>query len=143
MGYAKFWDMSGCKNGNAYAEQVATGEIVTFQNLSVLTDFMQTPIMLDTKGKVRHIILSEIGLSNKQGSETQAAALCASYAAVKDNPFIDEIIYLPAYSDPGMDASMDAFSQTIYNEMDGINSAQYLEWAKSYIGISDWSEIIW
>lgn len=143
MGYAKFWDMSGCKNGNAYAAQVAAGEIVTFQNLSVLTDFMQTPAMLDTKGKVRHIILSEIGLSNKQGSETQAAALCASYAAVMDNSFIDEIIYLPAYSDPGMDASMDAFSQTVYNEMDGINSAQYLGWAKSYIGINDWSEIIW
>lgn len=92
---------------------------------------------------MRHIILSEIGLSNKQGSETQAAALCASYAAVMDNSFIDEIIYLPAYSDPGMDASMDAFSQTVYNEMDGINSAQYLGWAKSYIGINDWSEIIW
>jgi hypothetical protein len=143
MGYAKFWDMSGCKDGSIYAAQVAAGEIVTFQNLSVLTDFMRTPAMLDADGNVRHIILSEIGLSNKQGSETQAAALCASYAAVMDNPYIDEIIYLPAYSDPGMDASMDAFSQTIYNEMDGINSTQYLEWAKSYIGISDWSEIIW
>ncbi|GFI22745.1 hypothetical protein IMSAGC011_01521 [Lachnospiraceae bacterium] len=143
MGYAKFWDMSGCKNGNIYAAQVAAGEIVTFQNLSVLTDFMKTPTMLDANGNVRHIILSEIGLSNKQGSEIQAAALCASYAAVVDNPYIDEIIYLPAYSDPGMDASLDGFSQSIYNEMDGVNSMQYLEWAKSYIGVHDWSEIIW
>lgn len=143
MGYARFWDMSGCKDGNVYAEQVASGQIVTFQNLSVLTDFMQTPAMLDTHGNVRHIILSEIGLSNAQGSEVQAAAMCASYAAVKDNPLIDEMMYLLIYSDPGMDSSLDAFSQNVYDQMDGENSELYLEWAKSYIGINDWSEVIW
>lgn len=104
---------------------------------------MQTPAMLAPDGSVRHIILSEIGISNAQGSEIQAAALCASYAAVMDNPFIDEMMYLLAYSDPGMDASLDGFSQNIYNEMDGGNAALYMDWAKSYIGISDWSEIIW
>lgn len=143
MGYAKFWDMSGLKKGDVYAAQVASGQVVTFQNLSVLTDFMQTPAMLAPDGSVRHIILSEIGISNAQGSEIQAAALCASYAAVMDNPFIDEMMYLLAYSDPGMDASLDGFSQNIYNEMDGGNAALYMDWAKSYIGISDWSEIIW
>ncbi|MDE7478267.1 MAG: hypothetical protein K2M91_10010 [Lachnospiraceae bacterium] len=143
MGYAKFWDMSGCKKGDAYAAQVAAGQVVTFQNLSVLTDFMQTPAMLDTDGNVRHIILSEIGLSNAQGSEIQAAAMCASYAAVMDNPFIDEMMYLLVYSSPGMDTRLDTFSQRVYDEMDGINSNLYLDWAKSYIGINDWSEIIW
>lgn len=143
MGYAKFWDMSGCEDGAAYAEQVASGQIVTFQNLSVLTDFMQTPSMLDADGNVRHIILSEIGLTNAQGSEVQAAAMCASYAAVKDDPLIDEMMYLLAYSDPGMDSSLDAFAQRVYDEMDGENAQLHMEWAKSYIGISDWSEIIW
>ncbi len=104
---------------------------------------MQTPSMLDTHGNVRHIILSEIGLTNAQGSEIQAAALCASYAAVKDNPLIDEMMYLLAYSDPGMDSSLDAFAQRIYDEMDGENGDLHMEWAKSYIGISDWAEIIW
>lgn len=143
MGYAKFWDMSDCENGAVYEEQVTSGQIVTFQNLSVLTDFMQTPAMLDSDGNVRHIILSEIGLSNAQGSEIQAAAMCASYAAVRDNPLIDEMMYLWIYSDPGMDSSLDAFAQKIYDEMDGENSELHMEWAKSYIGISDWSEIIW
>lgn len=143
MSYAKFWDMSGCKDGAVYADQVTSGQIVTFQNLSVLTDFMQRPAMLDPDGNVRHIILSEIGLSNAQGSEVQAAAMCASYAAVKDNPFIDEMMYLWIYSDPGMDSSLDAFARRIYDGMDGVNSDQYMEWAKSYIGISDWSEILW
>jgi len=99
--------------------------------------------MLDTNGNVRHIILSEMGISNAQGSEIQAAALCASYAAVMDNPLIDEMMYLLVYSDPGMDSSLDSFSQKIYDEMDGANADLYLDWAKSYIGISDWSEIIW
>lgn len=143
MGYAKFWDMSGHKKGDAYAAEVALGQVVTFQNLSVLTDFMQTPEMLDTEGNVRHIILSEIGISNAQGGEIQAAAMCASYAAVVDNPLIDEIMYLLVYSSPGMDTRLDAFSQKIYDEMDGENSELYLDWAKSYIGINDWSEIIW
>ncbi len=131
------------QKGDAYAAQVAAGQVVTFQNLSVLTDFMQTPAMLDTNGNVRHIILSEMGISNAQGSEIQAAALCASYAAVMDNPLIDEMMYLLVYSDPGMDSSLDSFSQKIYDEMDGANADLYLDWAKSYIGISDWSEIIW
>ncbi len=143
MGYAKFWDMSGCKNGRVYAAQVASGQIVTFQNLSVLTDFMQRPDMLAPDGNVRHIILSEIGISNAQGSEVQAAAMCASYAAVKDNPFIDEMMYLWSYSDPGMDSSLDTFARSVYDGMDGIDSDSHMEWAKSYIGISDWSEIIW
>jgi len=141
--YAKFWDMSGCKNGRVYAAQVASGQIVTFQNLSVLTDFMQRPDMLAPDGNVRHIILSEIGISNAQGSEVQAAAMCASYASVKDNPFIDEMMYLWSYSDPGMDSSLDTFARSVYDGMDGIDSDSHMEWAKSYIGISDWSEIIW
>ena len=69
--------------------------------------------------------------------------MCASYAAVKDNPLIDEMMYLLAYSDPGMDSSLDAFAQRIYDEMDGENGDLHMEWAKSYIGISDWAEIIW
>lgn len=143
MGYAKFWDMSGHKKGEAYAAEVASGQVVTFQNLSVMTDFMQKPEMLDTEGNVRHIILSEIGLSNAQGSEIQAAAMCASYAAVVDNPLIDEMMYLLVYSDPGMDTRLDSFAQKVYDEMDGENSKLYLDWAKSVIGINDWSEIIW
>lgn len=140
--YAKFWDMSGCKKGALYAAQVESGQVVTFQNLSVLTDFMQTQEMRDSEGNVRYIILSEIGITNAQGSEVQAAALCASYAAVVDNPFIDEMIYLLEYSQPGVDTRLDAFSQKVYDEMDTEHSQVYMDWAKSYIGISEWSEII-
>ncbi len=143
LNYSKFWDMSGCKNGAMYDAQVRTGQVVTFQNLSLLTDFMQTEAMLDTEGNVRHIILSEIGLTNAQGGEIQAAAICASYAAVVDNPYIDEMIYLLEYSEPSVDTRLDEFSGKVYDEIDGENSEIYMDWAKSYIGINDWSDILW
>jgi len=143
MTYSKFWDMSGCKAGAVYEAQVRAGQVVTFQNLSVLTDFMQTPEMLNTNGAVRHIILSELGVSNAQGSEIQAAALCASYAAVMNNPYIDEIMYLNAFSAPEVDTRLDLFSQDVYNGMDGQNAQAYMQWAKFYIGINDWSEVLW
>lgn len=141
--YSRFWDMSGCKNGDVYAEQVKAGQYVTFQNLSVLTDFMQLPQMLDPDGEVRHIILSEIGLTNAQGIEAQAAALCASYAAAENNPFIDEITYLLAYSEPKVDTRLEGLSKELYENMDGQNAALYMEWAKAYIGIADWAEILY
>ncbi len=140
--YSKFWDMSGCKNGDIYAQQVESGQYITCQNLSVLTDFMQTPQMLAPDGSVRHIILSEVGYTNAQGTEVQAAALGASYVAARDNPFIDEIIYLLEYSEPKVDTRLSGISQELYQNMDGVNAKQYLEWAKSFIGITDWSEIL-
>ncbi len=53
------------------------------------------------------------------------------------------MMYLLMYSDPGMDTRLDSFAQKVYDEMDGENSKLYLDWAKSVIGINDWSEIIW
>lgn len=72
----------------------------------------------------------------------QAAALGASYVAARDNPFIDEIIYLLEYSEPKVDTRLSGISQELYQNMDGVNAKQYLEWAKSFIGITDWSEIL-
>lgn len=140
--YSKFWDMSGCANGGYMASQVASGKMVTFQNLSVITNFMTTPQMLSPKGTVRNIILSEIGLTNAQGVAVQAAAICASYMAAKQNPYIDEIIYLLAYSEPGIDTRLSGQSQAVFNSLGTPNEAIYTEWAKAFIGITDWSQIL-
>lgn len=140
---AKFWDMSGVRKGAEYERYVKNGQLVTFQNLSVLTDFMRTSAMLKPDGSIRHIILSELGLTNAQGIEVQAAALCASYRAILDNPYIDEAIYLNEYSEPGIDTRLSGFSGEVYENMDGENADKYFEWAKNYIGISDWSELLW
>lgn len=140
--YAKFWDMSGCRNGGYMMEQVSSGKVVTFQNLSLLTDYMQSPEMLSPTGKVRHLILSEIGLTNAQGSDVQAAALYASYIAAKNNPYVEEIIYLLTYSEPRIDTRLSGQAQLVYNSLGTVNETAYDAWAKAFIGISDWSQVI-
>lgn len=140
--YAKFWDMSGCPNGGYMAAQVSSGKMLTFQNLSVLTNYMQSSDMLNPKRKVRHIICSEIGLTNAQGADVQAAALYASYWAAKSNPYVEEIIYLLAYSEPQVDTRLSGQSQAVYNSFGTPQEATYEAWAKAFIGISNWSQVI-
>lgn len=140
--YAKFWDMSGCPDGSYMAAQVSSGKMMTFQNLSLLTNYLQTPEMLSPQGAVRHVILSEIGLTNAQGTEVQAAALYASYTAAKTNPFVEEIIYLLSFSEPQVDTRLSGQSQLVYDSLGTANEAVYDAWAKAYIGISDWSQVI-
>lgn len=139
--YAKFWDMSGCPDGSYMANQVNSGKMLTFQNLSVLTGFMQQSQMLSPTGSVRHILLSEIGITDAQGADIQAAALCASYVAASTNPLIDGIIYLNANSG-SVNTTLTGQAQAVFESMDGANAAAQYEWAKSIIGISDWSQII-
>jgi hypothetical protein len=140
--YAKFWDMSGCPSGSYMAAQVSSGKMMTFQNLTLLTNALQSPEMLSPSGAVRHVILSEIGLTNAQGTEVQAAALYASYVAAKSNPFVEEIIYLLSFSEPQVDTRLSGQSQLVYDSLGTANEAVYDAWAKAYIGISDWSQVI-
>ena len=116
--------------------------MMTFQNLSLLTNYLQSPEMLSPQGAVRHVILSEIGLTNAQGTEVQAAALYASYVAAKSNPFVEEIIYLLSFSEPQVDTRLSGQSQLVYDSLGTANEAVYDAWAKAFIGISDWSQVI-
>lgn len=140
--YAKFWDMSGCPSGGYMAAQVSSGKMMTFQNLSLLTNYLQAPEMLSPAGAVRHVILSEIGLTNAQGVDVQAAALYASYVAAKSNPYVEEIIYLLNYSEPQVDTRLSGQSQLVFNSLGTAQEATYDAWAKAFIGISDWSQVI-
>lgn len=124
------------------AAQVSSGKMMTFQNLTLLTNALQSPEMLSPSGAVRHVILSEIGLTNAQGTEVQAAALYASYVAAKSNPFVEEIIYLLSFSEPQVDTRLSGQSQLVYDSLGTANEAVYDAWAKAYIGISDWSQVI-
>lgn len=140
--YAKFWDMSGCPDGGYMAAQVSSGKMMTFQNLSLLTNYLKRSEMLSPKGTVRRVILSEIGLTNAQGVDVQAAALYASYTAAKTNPYVDEIIYLFNYSEAGLDTRLSGQSQLVYNSLGTSEESTYDAWAKSFIGISNWSQVI-
>lgn len=140
--YAKFWDMSGCPDGAYMQAQVSSGKMLTFQNLSLLTDYLQTPELLNPSGAVRRVILSEIGITNAQGVEVQAAALYASYVAARNNPYVDEIIYTQSFSEAMMDTRFTGQAQLVYSSLGTANEAAYDAWAKAFIGITDWSQVL-
>lgn len=140
--YAKFWDMSACPDGAYMKAQVSSGKMLTFQNLSLLTNYLQTADMLSPTGSVRHVILSEIGITNAQGVDVQAAALYASYMAAKSNPFVEEIIYTQSCSEPMLDTRFTGQAQLVYSSLGTANEAAYDAWAKAFIGITDWSQVL-
>ncbi len=140
--YAKFWDLSGCQDGSYMAAQVAKDRMITFQNLSVLTNYLQRPEMISPTGAVRHVILSEIGITNAQGAEVQAAAMQASYVAAKSNPYINEIIYLLAYSEPMIDTRLSGQAKLVFDSFGTAKEAELDAWARAYIGITDWSQVL-
>lgn len=137
-----FWNDTVGRDVPYCHDLVRADKILTFENLSVLTDFLQNPKMLSPTGNVRHLILSEIGLTNEQGDEVQAAAICASYIAAEQNPYVEEITYLLADCGPGIDTRLSGKSQEMFDNMDEVNAGEYREWAKKYIGIHDWSQVL-
>lgn len=138
--YVKFWDMSGCPDGAYMERMIKSNQMLSFQNLSVLTDYMRKPELLNPQGQVRHIILSELGITSHQGDDVQAAALFASYYAAKSNPYIEQIIYLTDSPSYGFNLSNKAYE--VYQNLGGSNESAYDEWAKAVIGISSWSDVL-
>ena len=62
--------------------------------------------------------------------------------AAKSNPYVEEIIYLLSYSEPQVDTRLSGQSQLVYNSLGTAQEAVYDAWAKAFIGISDWSQVI-
>lgn len=139
--YAKFWDLSGVANGATYKAQVDKDQVITFQNLSVITNLLTKPEYLNRVGGVRDVIIGEIGLGSNAGVDAQAAAICASYAAFERNPYVSQYLYLEVDVN-GFYPTMTGRALEAYNAMGTPMEAQYMEWAKSYIGITDWSQVL-
>ena len=140
--YAKFWDYSGCPNGAYYQRMIATNAQISFQNLPVLTSFMQQPGMLSPNGGVRYIILPEIGLTSAQGYEVQAAAYVACYTACRNNPCIKRIYFHRMNEGGALNFGTAGISEQVYQSLIAGGPGQYDAWAKSYIGIADWHQVV-
>lgn len=139
--YSKFWDMSGCESGGYCKAQVDSNAMVSFQNMSVITDYLTTDEYLNPDGEPRYFIIGEMGLSNEQGGDVQAAALCALWASYQMNPYVHELIYcnLPGY---GVDPIFIDKAEDAWAALGTEKEEEYMEWAKEYIGITDWTEVI-
>lgn len=141
--YAKFWDMSGVtvETPEYCRSQVANNNMVTFQNVSVITNFMCQPQYLNRAGQVRDIIVNEFGVSATQGEDVQIAALCAAFYAFESNPYITQVIYLNNLGD-GVDSRLSERGWEAFESFGTENEPLYMDWAKQYIGIQDWSQVI-
>ena len=135
--YAKIWDMGAIDP--IYARMVNTNSMISFQNMSALTNYMTSASLRSPSGAVRAMIASETGISANQGAEVQAAAVYASYQACIRNPYVDIMIYS---FDDSTGARFTEKAWEIYNNMGGPNDAEYDAWAKSVIGISDWGQLL-
>lgn len=143
-------------------------KVVNFANLSILTDYMQQSFMLDTKGNVRHIILSEQGFTSESATrgtvETlQAASFAYAYYIVDSNPYIDAFILSRQIDAPSEVKSSLAFGLWTTNATEDVNikpyrkkyiwnvfknidkqatTLEYSEFAKEIIGIENWYDVI-
>lgn len=142
MTYAKFWDMSGCPNGAYYQQQIQSNAVVSFQNLPAMTGFMAMPAMKNTKGAVRDIILPEIGITQAQGVEVQAAAMLACYQACRNNPYIKRIFFHRINEGGATNFSTTGISEQVYQAIAAGNPGAYNQWGLNYLGISDWRQIV-
>ena len=142
--------------------------VVNFANLSVLTDYMQRPEMLDTTGNVRHIILSEQGFTSKSDSrgnveKLQAAAFAYAYYIADSNKYIDAFILsrqidAPSEVKTGLELGIwTTVSDSDINIVPGRRkyiwqvfqnidrqktTLEYTDFAREMIGINAWSDVI-
>lgn len=159
----EFWDDG--QNGRA-VDSVDT-RILNFNNLHVLTDYMQRQELRAPDGSVRHIILSEQGFTSQSATrgdveKIQAAAMAYAYYIADSNPYIDAIImnrqvdnidetntsvalglWKCDMSTPGVvKPTKRKAVWTVFKVIDRKDSLEYTEFAKEIIGIKKWSDVI-
>lgn len=159
----EFWD----DDQTGMVNETFESPVVNFKNLHVLTDYFQQAHMRTAGGQVRHIILSEEGFTSDSISrgkvyDIQAAAFAYAYYLVDNNPYIDafilnrqvdaitEVETFCAFGLWTVDMSrpdkviavMPKNIYQVFKHIDTRKSLRYSEFAKSIVGISDWSEVI-
>lgn len=68
--------------------------------------------------------------------------LCVQpFYSFEKNPYITQVIYLDNLGD-GVDSRLPERGWAAFNSFGTQEEAAYMDWAKQYIGISDWSKVI-
>lgn len=136
-----------------YVSHSASTPMMTMGNISVLTNYLEQEHFLTEDGEVRSVTLSELGYSSLNGEAMQAAAFAYAYYIVENNPHIDSLL-LNRQTDAAEEVAMGlAFGLNhqgggqkqifnVFKYIDTPEHAQYTEFAKGVIGISDWSQVI-
>ena len=142
--------------------------IINFANLELLTNYFSQSHLLDSKGEVRPIILSEQGFTSKSASrgeceDLQAAAFAYAYYIADSNPHIDAFIMsrqVDAVSEAELSCAFGLWScdmkagnrvvptgqkkiWEVYRYIDKVNKTlEVTDFAKDIIGIQNWGDVI-
>lgn len=120
--WAKFWDMPGnYKRMGLILDSVDT-PMISPENVHVLTDYLRQENFLDRDGRVRPVLLSEVGFTSAQGEAVQGEALERAFAIVNANPHIDALLLNRQTDAPEEVAQGLAFG---LNHADGSHKAAY------------------
>lgn len=145
---ARIWKSS------KYVTHSVDTSMITMANIEVLTNYMEQEQFLNPQGEVRSILLSEQGYTSQAGEAVQAAAFAYAYYRAEANPHIDGFL-LNRETDAAEEVSQGlSFGlnhaggghkqiYNVYKYIDTAQHAEYTEFAKSIIGISSWSEIMY
>lgn len=145
---ARIWKSS------KYVTHSVDTSMITMANIEVLTNYMEQEQFLNPQGEVRSILLSEQGYTSQAGEAVQAAAFAYAYYRSEANPHIDGFL-LNRETDAaeevgqglsfGLNHAGGGHKQiyNVYKYIDTAQHAEYTEFAKSIIGISSWSEIMY
>ncbi len=145
MNWTSFWTP---KNAAMVTHDINT-PFLTMENIEALTDYMCQPAMLNTKGAVRPILLTEVGYSSTQGDQAQAAAIVYAYQRAMTNRYITMIVF-NRQTDSVVEISEGlalGLTRTdgsrklafeYYQQMSGGNAGSYINAAAQYMGITDW-----
>ena len=151
MTWPKFWELTG-EAGEMVQESEDTS-MVTIYNIDVVTNYLQKEEYLMPDGEVRSVILSEMGFTSTYGEDVQAAAFAYAYYIAENNQHIDSMLLSRETDDAGEVAQGLALGLSyqngrrkyIYDTFKYIDTDEkdaYTEYAKNYIGIKDWEEVI-
>lgn len=136
-----------------YIENNAGSSMMSMANIEVLIDYLRQPQFLTPDGEVRSILISELGYTSHAGEAYQAAAFAYAYYKIAAYDEIDGFL-LNRETDAGEEVAQGlAFGlsntggthKQIYNVfkyIDTAEHAQYTDFAKDIIGISDWNQIL-
>lgn len=134
-------------NGHKLVSDSADTSFITMKNINVLTDYMNGESML-YNGKVRSIILSEVGYTSTKGDTLQAAAIAYAFSKVASNPSLHAIMFSRQTDAPeeiahdGLAMGLcDAggghkFSYDVFKYMDTDKREEYISFARAIVGVN-------
>lgn len=139
-------------NPSRYVKDSADTSMVSMANIEVITDYLEQEEFLTDDGEVRSITLSELGYTSLLGENIQAAAIVYAYKKAEANKHIDAILF-SRQTDAAEEIAQGLalginhadgthkYAYNVYKYMDTDQQESYTDFAKSIIGISEWSQL--